>query len=357
MPSMGGGLGMRTVWISLRAMNYTDQAFRDAIRNMKHLTEADKEKIKTLLIDKDIAMKSIQVGTLYAAMTMMVAQRVGQLLSLTQVGASYMSEFKASWEELKVSFADTLFTVLKPLLDVFKMFMDAIKNNGALRTAVVIVALLGVGLLALYSAYMILNGVMKMNAIMHSINAIVTGVNTKSMWAHGISVHGVKIAYWQLGAAMGAAFAAFTVTYSLLQGMNPLITGVIAVVFALVAAFWALYVAESAASWGVAAVMGGIAAGAAVATASSIQSGMPSHAVGTRRVFQTGPAWLHKDEIVYNPSTNRPAGVENQVMGREARETTELTVNFTGDIHTKADVEELDEVVGRKIYRAVKGST
>jgi len=358
MPSMGGGLGMRTVWISLRAMNYTDQAFRDSIRNMKDLTKADKEKVNQLLNDKDAAMKSIQVGVLYAAMTAMVAQRLGALLNLTQVGASYMSEFNQSWNELKVSFADTLFTVLKPLLDVVKSFMEVIKNNSALRTIVVVVALLGIGLLALYSAYMVVNGIMKMNAAMHAINAIITGHNTESVWAHTISIGAAKIAYWQLAAAMGAAFAAFTVTFSLLQGASPIISGAIAAIFALAAALWYLYVAEGAASMGVTAVLGGIAAGAAVATAYNIQSQMPSHAMGTRRVMATGPAFLHRDEIVYNPRTNRPAGVEDQVMGRSERgEAGQLTVNFSGDIHTKSNIDEVDEKIGKSIWRAVKGST
>ena len=359
---MGGGLGMRTVWISLRAMNYTDQAFRDSIRNMKDLTKADKEKVKQLLNDKDAAMKSIQVGVLYAAMTAMVAQRIGALLNLTQVGASYMSEFNASWNELKVSFADTLFTVLKPLLDVVKSFMEVIKNNGPLRTIVVVVALLGVGLLALYSAYMVVNGIMKMNAAMHAINAIITGKNTESMLAHTITVRGLTIAYWQLALAAGASVAAFLIFTSLATVIGKDGATIIAVITAVTMAVWLLYIALSAASGGVMAALGGAGAVAAMGImAGSIGAvaamNIPSHAIGTRRVMATGPAFLHKDEIVYNPRTNRPAGVEDQVMGRGERgEASRIQVNFSGDIKTEANVDEVDEKVGRTIWRAVKGS-
>jgi hypothetical protein len=353
----GGGLGMRTVWISLRAMNYTDQAFRDTIRNMKNLSKASKEKIKDLLSDKDAAMKSIQVGTLYAAMTMMVTQRLGQLLSLTQVGASYMSEFNASWQELKVSFADTLFTVLKPLLDVLQIFMNVIKNNSALRTVVVIVGLLGLGLFALYSVYMVLNGVMKMNAAMHAINAIITGKNTASLWAHTITIGTTTIAYWKLAVAMGAAIGAFTICYTLLQGLSGPAQTAVAAIMLIVGALVALWALQSATTMGFALVAGGIAAAGAVTLASQYTN-PTGFAKGTRALPSTGMFLGHKGEIVYNPQTNRPAGVEDQVMGRNGRvEASSVTVNFSGDINTKADVEDIDDIVGRRIYRAVKGAT
>jgi hypothetical protein len=355
----GGGMGMRTVWISLRAVNYTEQAFKNTAKSLDGLTDAQKKMRDSYLKTIDTAKLQIQTGTLYLAMLSMVGTKLGALLQTTQVGAQYMTQFNQTVKELKTSFADTLFLALKPLLDVLMAFMNVLKDNSALRTVIVYGGLLAIVIAGLYSAYIIFNNILLTNRTMQALNILMSGKSATANIAHATTVHGVKIAYWQLGAAMGAAFAAFTITFSLLQGASPIISGVIAAVFALAAAFWYLYVAESAATLGVAAVLGGIAAGAAVATAVGVQNSMKSHAVGTRMVAETGPAFLHRGEIVYNPSVNRPAGVEQEVMGaRSSRGSpSSVTVNFNGDIHTKASVEEIDDRFGRKIYRAVKGAS
>src|SRR3990170_2507375 len=77
----------------------------------------------------DTARLNIQTGVLYMAMISMVSQKLIGLLSLTQVGSEYMSEFNQTVQELKVAFADTLFEALKPLLDVLQIFMNIIKDN------------------------------------------------------------------------------------------------------------------------------------------------------------------------------------------------------------------------------------
>jgi len=345
---------MRTVWITLRAMNYTQQAFRNAIMSVEGLTDAEKKHRDNLLKTIDTARLNIQTGVLYMAMISMVSQKLIGLLSLTQVGSEYMSEFNQTVQELKVAFADTLFEALKPLLDVLQIFMNIIKDNAPLRTLVVVGGLLAIVLGGLYSAYLILHNQMLMNATMMELNAFMSGKTAAVHTVHGFTVHGLTIAYKSLAVAVGAAFAGFTIAYSALQGLNPVISGVIAIVLALAAAFMYLYVAHSMATVGITAALGAAAGGAALATISNIQN-TGGFAVGTRALPSTGMFLGHRGEIVYNPRTDKPTGVGKEIFGEGGGRGQYNKIDFhVNTLHTKSDIDEVDEKIGNRLARAMK---
>jgi hypothetical protein len=359
--SAGGGMGMRTVWIALRAVNYTEQAFRNTVRDVDKLTEAEKKERQGMLLTIDTARLRMQQYTLYLAMLSMVSTRLFGLLQLTQAGAGYMETFNETVKELKTSFADALFESLKPVLDILQEIMKVFINlDPNIRKAIVVIGLLTVGLIGLYSAYKVLSNLQLMNTTMTALNTFMQEKNTVATTKSTVSVWGLVTAHKALAVSIGAALGGFTLAYSMLQGMSPVISGLITVVLALAAAFMYLFVAHSAATLGITAALGAAAGGAAVATVANLKSGA-GYARGTRSLPYTGLFLGHKGEKVYNPQTNRPAGLEDEAMGSSRNEIRGsmggINVTFTGDIHTKSNQEDLDDIVGKKIYRAIKAAS
>ena len=81
------GMGMRSIWIALRATNYTDRAFRLAINNLDKLEKKEKAHVKLLIRQKQAAMANVAAGMMYAAMGYMMAGSLANIMAQTRVGA------------------------------------------------------------------------------------------------------------------------------------------------------------------------------------------------------------------------------------------------------------------------------
>jgi len=164
------GLGMKTIWISLRAMNYTDRAFKAAITNLDSLNKAEKTHLKQMLQMKQAAQANVQAGMLYAAMAGMMAGQLMAFMMSTAESSAYMRDFVDSLDEAKAALAETFVETLRPVLDVVKGFLNIIGDSPELRTAVVVVTLLGTALLGLYGASMLLKGISEGIAVTRQLN-------------------------------------------------------------------------------------------------------------------------------------------------------------------------------------------
>jgi len=141
----------------------------------------------------------------------------------------------------------------------------------------------------------------------------------------------------------------------LLKDMHPAVSAIIAVVLALAAAFFLLWAGISAATLGIAGVIGGVAAGAALASATAMRSQM-GFAAGTRALPYTGMFFGHRGEMVFNPATGQPTGVRREVFGEEMEPRTNIydmpiTIEH---VHTKADFDDLDEELGQALRKGAK---
>lgn len=353
------GMGMRTIWISLRAMNYTDQAFRASIRNVENLEKSEKQHLQTLLKQKDVARLTIQTGVLYAATIAMVGMQLASLLNMTQVGAEYMSEFNQTVDELKVAFADTLFEALKPLLDVLKVFMGFIRDSGPLRNVIVYVGLLAGGLFTLYAVYLILRGAIAQYNANLALNNFFTEMSVK----HGVSMvasnTAVGFSFKSVAVAIGLVTAGLTIFTLLGSVIGNQAGAIVAAVASITAALLALAVAMNIVSVGTLTPLqlGAFAAGAGIAAGVMGIQANQGFANGTRGLPNTGLFLGHKGEIVYNPATNRPAGMESEVMGRREPSTTvqDIDINIA-QLNTKADYDDTKEKLGRELYNIAKRS-
>jgi hypothetical protein len=357
----GGGIGMRTVWISLRAMNYTDQAFRASMINVDKLKGKEKDRYKELIKQENQARLTTQAGMLYGAMAGMLVQRLGSLLSETQLGATYMTEFNQTIKDLKVSLADALFTSLKPFLDVIKGVMDFINGNPAFAKLIGATFLLGTVFLGLKAIMLILSGQIMKNTVDQAMLNFMQEMGIKTTTKATISFHGLSIAVSTLSRALNGVligFSIFTMIGSIVGSSAGKIIAVIAAIIASIIALKGILSGGLTITKDVGILAGSIAIGAGLAAGLMAVQDSQGYAVGTRMVNHTGPSILHKGEMVYNPSVNRPAGIQQDIMGTPNRGGgNSIVVNFQGDLYTKANMDNIDEYVGKRIYRAVKGAT
>lgn len=351
------GLGMRTIWISLRAMNYTDRAFRAALGNLDKLNAAEKKHLNNLLAMKDAARMNVAVGMLYAAMAGMMAQSLFSFMSTTEAGAEYMSEFTATLNEAKVALADTFFETMRPVLDVLKTFLELLRDSAPLRITVMLLAFAATAVLGLYGAYKLYLGIQGGIAAARKLNAFLIEHEIIAEKAHTLSIRGTTLAYWQLAVAIGAALGAFAIAYTILSQINNPIVSLITLIGALTVAFWALFIAESAATVGIALVAGGIAAAAAYALYQQTMGDVGSFQMGTRSAPYTGPMMVHRGEVIYNPETERPTGIAAELRrGAEPSITHQKIDIGIEHLHTEAPYDEIDEKIGRTLRRKMRNS-
>lgn len=341
------GIGLKSVWISLRATNYSDRAFRAAIGNLKDLEKAERKHAEQMIQLREIMRFNIATGVLWAANLSIVAQGIFGLMAQTQAGAEYMEGFNETINEAKVAFADTFFETLRPALDVVKGFLDILKENAPLRMVVMLTTFAAMALIGLYAATKLVVGIKAMLALQLSVEnqrrLIGIGLKIKSI----IVTKAETMAQWQLAAAVAAASGGFTVAYMALSALNQPIVSAIVLIAALTAALWALYIAQSAVSLGIALVAGGVAAGAAAALAQSYTN-EPQYGMGTRGLPRTGLFYGHKGEVVYNPQTDRPTGIVER--GGEIPTSTVQDIDVTIEhVHTEAEFDDLDEKLARKL--------
>ena len=76
--------------------------------------------------------------------------------------------------------------------------------------------------------------------------------------------------------------------------------------------------------------------------------------MGTRSIGKTGFALVHKHEVVYNPTTNRPTQIGND-LGRGGGETNFYDMPVTIEtVNTKADIEDLDKKMSEAWRRRMR---
>lgn len=173
--------------------------------------------------------------------------------------------------------------------------------------------------------------------------------------AHGLIINGVTVSYQGLAIAIGTAIAGFLIimaitntfgrTAGLVTGLAMAIIGlaIALMAFKAIASSGTSVLLDTAALVGVGMAAGGMAGAMYAYT---------SHQMGTRMIAATGPVIAHKGEVLYNPSTGRPTQVQNDLQGGGASTTIyEMPITIE-NVNTKADIDDVDEKIGKAIRRA-----
>lgn len=356
------GLGMRTIWISLRAMNYTDRAFRAAIGNLDQLDKKEKAHLKNLLAMKDAARMNVAVGMLYAAMAGMMAQSLFGFISTTEVGAEYMREFNTTLSEAKIALADTFFETMRPVLDVIKTFLELIRDNAGLRIAVVIIATLATVLLGLYGIYKLIIGIKGGIAAARALNnwlaeheLILAKKQIASNTALTASSITLGTALMYVGTSLAIGFGLFFALKDVLGPLPALLLAVAVAMIPLVVMLWKAGIAANILTGGMLAIGGLAALGGAIGMMNL--AGLTNFQMGTRSAPYTGLVPVHKGEVIYNPYTERPTGIAAELRRGAGPSVTHQKIDVSIEhLHTEAPFDEIDERLGRTLRRKMRNS-
>ena len=351
---MAIGLGMRTIWISLRAINYTDRAFRQAMRNVNNLSKAERIAAEGLMVLRAEMMATIMAGIMFAAMGAMVMGTMIGMMGETRIGAAYMEEFNAEMAEAKIIMADTFFVIMRPALDILKAFISLMERYPVIARLVGVMAALAGVLLTVYGAYLILKAVRELNLITTALE-LGLGQKVSMYWGlHAVTINGVTVSYWLLAGAIAGALVGFILMYQICQKLGRTTALIIGLSLAIVGL--AIAIAMLRGAFGdFSSIAGVLAVGALGAGAGAIISGMEQHQMGTRGLRRTGPVWAHKGEVIYNPATRRPTQIANDLeRGRQpsmTRNDIDITIE---NVHTKADFEDLDEELREALFKSMR---
>jgi len=340
---MALGLGMRTIWIALRAINYTDYAFNAAIRN---LSELQKKEIEQYVMQKRLASATIRTGMMYAVMGGMILGSLFYIMKFSREGSQFMSSFQQKTERALGRVGEAFFKIMKPTLELIASILDAIAENRALARFVAILGIT-IGTVLLFSgSLMILRGALGQLKSMFAINAILAKSYSNSMVQAKLTTDALVASTMRM---MILFLIFYQITSFLIENfgvMPALIIMVAATVAILAVMLWKAATAMSVLTFGIAAIAG---IGAAIAAYTQMGE-LAGYQLGTRFVPYTGLALVHEGEIIYNPSTGRPTGIGES---RPVTSKTEITISI-GEVHTKSDIDDLDERIRVALREALK---
>jgi hypothetical protein len=297
-------LGLRTIWIALRAVNYTDRAFQATMLNLDNLTK------KEAIIAQATHRAAVQ-GLMAGMMWMTFGGMLGQ----------------AGMEMARTT------TALKPFVNAVDSLAKTMGQSEALRTFVSI-------LLLAVSALMIFGGAAMMVKAIQDLE-----------WLP--SVGRMIAAHQVLAGAIGAVTAGFMIFIIIGQIIGKQAGAVVAGIAAITAALLALAVAMNIVSLGTLTPLQLATFAAGAAMAAGVMA-LGKYQMGTRSAGKTGLALVHKHEVIYNPTTNRPTQIGND-LSRGGGETNFYEMPVTIEtVNTKADIDDLDEKLSEAWRRRMR---
>lgn len=351
---MGGGMGMRTIWISLRAINYTERVFREVIRGVGKLSEEQKllnqEQIRNLRIGNAMIM----TGMMMATVGQMMLQNLWQMALSTREGAMEMSLLKREIDETKVVIADTIYEFIKVtgILAMFHGVLEAIRENEFLRKGMVLFIGIAAAVLILVGGLILLAGAIKSYLVVAEVLPEVLAMMKMSWLTETIAVRGTALAYWQLALAVGAGVGIFFLLKDVLGPIPAALIGVAVAVGLLAVQLWLAAGAVSVLTFGLAAIAGAAALAGVIAMVTNVTGKQ----MGTRGLSHTGLFLGHKGEVVYNPATGRPTQIARDMEEDAARRGAGVyyITNVFEHVHTQSKIEDLDKKVQRSMAKAMK---
>ena len=349
--SLGGNI--RTIWITIRAVNYTQKVFNDINTVMNTTIKTEKDMADMTKNMSKASVDFIAAGTMMIALGAMVGMQLWNMASASKEGAADFAQLTQNFNETKAALSDTLYEILKAcqVFTILNGLLDFIKDNTWAQVLVLGLGLVAIALLVIVGALFLFNGLVIQAGLFSTNWALMTGFLTTSLQTLTAGLIPLNIEMWQLAGAMAAVGGAILLFMALKDITGPIAAAIIAVT-ALTIALWILFAAEAASSLGIALIAGGAAVIAATAIASQT---MGHFQEGTRSIPYTGPIFAHKGEVVYNPSTNRPLQVGNDLAREGAGESSVYNMPITiENVHTKAEMDDVDEQMRKALRRNMR---
>jgi len=290
-----GTMGLRTIWITLRAVNYTAQVFKDVIRDTKLLSDSEATLAKQTM---RAGQHALSAGLMWTVLGQSIDNSITK--NLMSIG------------------------ILNQVVGVMKPYV------AALLTTIGVLQML-IGIEQIYIA-------LKQSKLV-------------TIYAESIAVN-ILASSWKTAAlSMFAACGIFFALKDVLGTVPALLIAVAVAVGIMAIQLWIAAGAMSVLTWGLAAIAGGLAITGAIAALGGIRE----FPMGTRMIEATGPAIVHKGEVIYNPATNRPTQIGSDMSGGPSTTMQEVNINVQ-ELHTKSDKDDVDERLGKAAYKLAKNN-
>ena len=338
-------MSIRYLWITIRAINYTDRAFKAIAANVAALQKQEKNLASTAAVLK------LSAGMMWIALGTMAVSGIMNMMRATQQGRTVMNAFDKSINQLTKSFATAFVKVLGPAIQGLTWLLNAIsKLDPRILNVIAVLSLFAIGLGIVAGAMWVWQGLLGIIDLSFLKHILVLQLTNGANFSVVASTVGLSSALKGLKVSLGQALGIFTIFMSLgmLLGKEGSKWAAVIGIIALAVLALAHVLGYAAISMGVLTV--GAAAAGGLAVAALMQNAMPSFQTGTRRAQFTGPAFVHAGERI---------GKEDQLKrelgggkGMEKRQTN-VAITFSGNIQTKADKEQLRPLILKTIKEAL----
>jgi len=342
-------MSTRTLFIAIRAIQYTDRATKQVTDNIdKLITKQDS-------LRKQTAIANIAGGVMWTALGLMATTAITGIMRATRQGAGVMNQFDRSMGQLTKSFGAAFTVVLGPSIKMLTAFFNAISRlPPQLLQFIAAGAVAAVTFVTLKGATMLLTGVLGYFNVIGAQSNVIYANMVGGQLVLATTTKGTALAFTNLGTAISASVGVFSMF--LMIGMQfKGVAGIIVAAIGIIIAALGAYKVHLAVAAGLQAMLSPwmlpMMAGAGLA-AGVIAANLGGFQVGTRKVQRTGPALVHAGEMI---GTER--GIKAQTGGKGAgapeKQQMSVTLNFSGNIQTKADKEELRPLILKVIKEAL----
>jgi hypothetical protein len=342
-------MSTRTLFIAIRAIQYTDRATKQVADNIdKLITKQDS-------LRKQTAIANIAGGIMWTALGVMASSAIMGIMRTSSAGARVMNQFDRALSQLSKSFGKAFTEVLGPVIKALTgLFTWISKLPPQLLQFIAAGALAGVTFITLKGATMLLTGALTYFNIIGAQSNVMYANMVGGQLVLATTTKGTAMAFTNLGTAISASVGVFSMFLMIgmqFKGVASIIVAAIGIIITALSLYrlhlaGAITLQSMLSPWMVPIMAGaGLAAGA-------LASNLGGFEIGTRRVQRTGPAIVHAGEMV---GTER--GLKAQIGGKGAgapeKNQVNATINFSGNIQTKADKEELRPLILKVIKEAL----
>lgn len=345
---MSAGFGFfRTIWLTIRATNYTTQAFQSAHKDLTDLQRAEIQ----------FAKNTMAVGTVYIAFGGIILQVLGKIMSSSALGEEVLARFSERIGGSISKIGTALATIMGPILETIATILEIATAIPFFNEFAAIVIVAGAALLIAAGAAKLLSGAMSLLHIMHGQTAISTALHQQSLMAYIPTAGAATGASLSLASALKMVGISAAIGFGIFIALKDVVGVLPAALFGLAAAFAALAVQlwlaaapMSVLTFGAAAIAGGAALAGVIAMATGAGTGSEFQ-MGTRFAPRTMLATIHEGEAVFNPNTSKPSGLASMLGEGKGRNVTHQSVVFNVEnLNTKADEEDVKENIARITY-------
>lgn len=337
---------MKTIWVAIRGMNYTDQATRQVGRNIDALVRKQQEL-------QQQSMRLAMAGIMWVAFASLATMAITKIMEKSMEGRLALHELDRSMNKMLSTVGEGFAKVLAPAMKLLGMFFDIIAKHPMIGQMVAVLATLLISFIALKGITMILAALSQYLGISHLLQAQATQQLTLTQFGCTTSTMTLSGAFKILHASLGPAFMIFMLFFQVGMMFQQNAPALLAIIIALTAAMtifaaasWSAATAFSILTYGTAAVIG---VGAAIAASSSA----PTYQTGIHSVRKTGLIIAHEGEEIRSKRNVMYGGQETT----KRPETRYFNITFSGDIHTKADKEELKPLILKTVRDAMDNKT